>query len=68
MAPRKKMNILLADDGSQHARSAVQLVNDFPAQFRGRVLLLRAFNSGQITALSEIENAVEANANQLMPR
>jgi nucleotide-binding universal stress UspA family protein len=68
MAPKKRLNILLADDGSQHARSAVELVENIPKQLRGRVLILRAFDSGQMSALSEIEKALEVTASQLAAR
>lgn len=68
MTPKKKLNILLADDGSQHAKAALELVHNFPEQTHGRVLILRAFHSGQITAISEIEKSVEGTASKLAGR
>ena len=30
MTPQRRLNILLADDGSQHAQAAVELLQDLP--------------------------------------
>ena len=65
MTPMKRLDILLADDGSQHAMSAVELMGDFPESLRGRALILRAFHSGQVAAYPELEKAIERTANQL---
>lgn len=65
MTPKKRLNILLADDGSRHAKAAVELMQDFPESLRGRVLVLRAFDSGQISSLFEIERSFDATIGQL---
>ncbi len=68
MTPKKRLNILLADDGSQHARAAVELLGIIPPEVRTRVLVLRAFDSGQITSLSEIERALNRTVDHLAVR
>jgi len=44
MAPKKRLNILLADDGSQHAQAAVELLQNIPIPSKSHITVLRAFN------------------------
>lgn len=66
MTPKKRLNILLADDGSQHAQAAVQLLQELPLPPKSSILLLRAFNSGQIPLIPEFEKSLERSKSQLM--
>ena len=43
MAPKKRLNILLADDGSQHAQAAVELLGELLLPPKSRVTDLRVF-------------------------
>lgn len=51
-------NILLADDGSEHARAAVALVCDLPLPPDCRITVLRAFGSQQASELGQLEAAL----------
>jgi len=66
MTSKKRLNILLADDGSQHARSAVDLLRGVSFPPKSRVMVLRVFNSGQISGLPEFEKSLENTKNQLL--
>lgn len=68
MTPKKKLNILLADDGSQHAQAAVELLQNIPIPIKSRIWILRAFNSGQIPLIGEFEASLERSKNQLTGR
>ena len=68
MTPKKKLNILLADDGSQHAQAAVELLQNIPIPTNSRIWILRAFNSGQIPLIGEFEASLERSKNQLVGR
>ncbi|KAF0106780.1 MAG: Universal stress protein UspA and related nucleotide-binding protein [Anaerolineaceae bacterium] len=50
--------LLLADDGSEHARAAVALVSDLPLPPRCRVTVLRMFGSQQAAELGPLEEAL----------
>lgn len=65
MTPRKRLNILLADDGSQHAQSAVEMLQNVPIPPKSSITILRAFNSGQIPWLTDFERSLERSKNQL---
>jgi nucleotide-binding universal stress UspA family protein len=65
MTPRKRLNILFADDGSEHAQSAVALLQDLSLPLKSRVLVVRAFNSGQITMTPDFERSLERAKDQL---
>lgn len=65
MSPKKRLNILFADDGSQHAQAAVELIRSLPLLPYSRILVLHAFNSGQIPHISEYEKALERTGEQL---
>lgn len=68
MTPRKRLNILLADDGSQHAQAAVQLLQELPLPPKSSILILRAFHSDQIPMISEFEKSLERSKGQLLGR
>jgi len=59
MTSIKRMNILMADDSSQHAQSAVELIRDLSLPPRTRVMVLRVFTPGQISAIPEFEKSLE---------
>jgi nucleotide-binding universal stress UspA family protein len=59
MSTRQRLNILLADDGSQHAQAAVELLQQIPHPHKSRILVYRAFNSGQIPLIPEMERSLE---------
>jgi len=65
MSPKKRLNILLADDGSQHAQAAVELLQELPLPPKSSILVLRAFNSGQIPLISDFEKSLERSKAQL---
>jgi nucleotide-binding universal stress UspA family protein len=50
--------ILLADDGSEHARAAVTLVSNLPLPSQCRVTVLRVFGSQQAAELGALEKAL----------
>lgn len=68
MSPKKRLNILLADDGSQHAQAAVELLQELPLPPKSSILILRAFNSAQIPHISEFEKSLERSKEQLAGR
>jgi nucleotide-binding universal stress UspA family protein len=65
MTPKQRLNILLADDGSQHAQAAVEWLQNIPLPPKSRILVFRAFHSGQIPHISEFERALERTKTQL---
>jgi nucleotide-binding universal stress UspA family protein len=65
MTPKRRLNILLADDGSQHAQAAVELLQELPLPPKSSILILRAFNSGQIPLIPEFEKSLERSKGQL---
>jgi len=66
MTSKKRLGILLADDGSQHAQSAVELLRGISLPPRSRIMVLRVFNPGQISGIPEFENALEKTKNQFL--
>lgn len=68
MTPKNRLNILLADDGSQHAQAAVELLQNIPISPKSHIWILRAFNSGQLQFLSDIEASLERSKKQLAGR
>ena len=68
MTPRKRLNILFADDGSQHAQSAVEFLKDIPLPPNSRISVFQAFHSGQIPHISEYERSLERTKEQLSNR
>ena len=65
MIPKKRLNILLADDGSRHAQSAVELLQSLPLPTTSRIVVVRGFTSGQIPYLPEYEKALKRTKTQL---
>lgn len=65
MSPAKRMNILLADDGSTHAQAAVELLQKLPLPSKSKVCVYRAFHSGQIPLIPEMERSLERTRSQL---
>jgi nucleotide-binding universal stress UspA family protein len=65
MTPKKRLNILLADDGSQHAQAAVEWLQSSSLPPKSQIYVFRAFNSGQIPWISDFENALERTQTQL---
>lgn len=60
MTPRKKhrFNVLLADDGSEHARAAVTLLGDLPLPPDCLITVFRAFASTQAAEAGLLEEAL----------
>lgn len=65
MTPKKRWNILLADDGSLHAQAAVELLQNIPIPSKSRIWVYRAFNSGQIPLIPDMERSLERTKDQL---
>lgn len=68
MTPKKRLNILLADDGSQHAQAAVEWLQNLPLPPKSRILILRAFSSAQIPSIPDFARSLERSKNQLSGR
>jgi nucleotide-binding universal stress UspA family protein len=68
MTPKQCLDILLADDGSQHAQAAVRLLQDLPLSEKTEILVCRAFASNQIPWTSEFERSLEETRGQLASR
>ncbi|MGE5252221.1 MAG: universal stress protein [Bacteroidota bacterium] len=68
MTPKKRLNILLADDGSQHAQAAIELLQDLPLPAKTSVLILRAFSPGQVDWLPDFERSLQRSCGQLADR
>jgi nucleotide-binding universal stress UspA family protein len=65
MTPKKRLNILLADDGSQHAQAAVELLQNIPIPPKSHIWILRVFNSSQIHLIGDFEAALARSKSQL---
>ena len=63
---KRRMKILLADDGSQHAQAAVRLLQDLPLPPKSQVYVLRVFQPGQIDALRQMEQSLKHTEEQLL--
>jgi nucleotide-binding universal stress UspA family protein len=68
MTPKRRLNVLLADDGSQHAQAAVEWLQNFSLPEKSRILVLRAFHSGQIPWIADYERSLERTKSQLTAR
>jgi len=68
MTPRKKrqFDILLADDGSEHARAAVALLGDLPLPSECLITVFRVFASTQAAEVTVLEDAVAQTCALLM--
>jgi nucleotide-binding universal stress UspA family protein len=65
MTPKQRLNILLADDGSQHAWAAVEWLQSIPFPPKSSIFVFRAFHSGQIQVVPAFERALERTKTQL---
>ena len=65
MSPKRRMKILLADDGSQHAQAAVELLGELAWPPKSRVTDLRVFTSGQIPGIPDFEHALQKTKERL---
>ena len=63
---KRRMKILLADDGSQHAQAAVKLLQELPLPPKSRVHVLRAFPPGQTYAVGQMEKSLKHTEEQLL--
>ena len=61
----RRMNILLAYDGSQHAQAAVKLVQDLALHPKSKVHLLQVFPPGKTAVVSQLEHGLEAAEEEL---
>jgi nucleotide-binding universal stress UspA family protein len=66
MNSKKRLSILMADDGSQHAQSAVELIRGLSLPPGNRVMVLRVFTPGQISGIPEFENSLEKTRHQFL--
>ena len=66
MSPQKRLKILMADDGSQHAQSAVELIRDLSLPPKSRIMALRVFTPGQIDALPRLQTALDITKDRLL--
>lgn len=56
---RSPMKILLADDGSEHARAAVALLADLPLPAKSQITVLRVFTPLQISEHTNLQKALD---------
>ncbi len=59
------LNILLADDGSEHSHAAVQLVGDLALDNQTKIMALRVFTPADSAKVWALENALEATVEKL---
>lgn len=65
---KRRMKILLADDGSQHAQAAVRLLQELPLPPKSRVYVLRVFPPGQTYAVGQMEQSLKHTEEQLLEK
>jgi nucleotide-binding universal stress UspA family protein len=63
---KRRMKILLADDGSQHAQAAVKLLQELPLPPKSRIHVLRVFPPGQTYAVGQMERSLKHTEAQLL--
>jgi nucleotide-binding universal stress UspA family protein len=56
----------MADDGSQHAQSAVELIQSLSLPPKSRVMILRVFTPDQISGIPEFESSLEKTRHQFL--
>ena len=66
MTSIKRLNILMADDSSEHAWSAVELIRDLSLPPKTRVMVLRVFTPGQISGIPDFERSLEKTRQHLL--
>ena len=59
------LNILLADDGSEHSRAAVKLVGDLPLDEHSRIKALRVFTPSDTADVWLLERSLEITEDAL---
>ena len=64
----RRMKILLANDGSQHAQAAVKLLQELPLPPKSRVHVLRVFPPGQTYAVGQMERNLKHIEEQLLEK
>jgi len=64
--PKRRMKILLADDGSPHAQAAVKLLQELPLPPKSRVHVLRVFPPGQTYAVAQMEHSLKQTESNLL--
>ena len=65
MTPKQRLNILLADDGSQHAQAAVEWLQSISLPPNSQILVFRALHAGQIDFVPDFERSLERTKKQL---
>ncbi len=65
---RSPMKILLADDGSEHARAAVALLADLPLPVKSQITVLRVFTPLQISEHTNLQKALDQTQATLMSK
>jgi len=68
MTPKQRLDILLADDGSQHAQAALEFLQDLPLHPKTEILVCRAFDSGQIPWVAEFGQSLKKTEERLSSR
>ncbi len=68
MTPKKRLNILLADDGSQHAQASVDLLGELSLPPKSRITDLRVFTPDQIPGIPDFENALGKTKERLLQK
>ena len=63
---KKRMKVLLADDGSQHAQAAVRLLLELPLPPKSRVHVLRVFPPGQTFAVGQMQQRLKQTEETLL--
>jgi nucleotide-binding universal stress UspA family protein len=63
---KKRIKILLADDGSQHAQAAVRFLLELPLPPKSRVDVLRVFPPGQSYAVGQMDRGLKKTEEKLL--
>jgi len=63
---KRRMNILLADDGSQHAQAAVKFLQELPIPPKSNVHVLRVFQPSQASMASQMERNLKRTEEQIL--
>jgi nucleotide-binding universal stress UspA family protein len=63
---KKRLTVLFADDGSQHAQAAVQLLKALPMPVKSKVFVLRVFTPSQGAYISPMEKELKWTEQRLL--
>jgi len=63
---KKRLTVLFADDGSQHAQAAVQFLKALPMPVKSKVFALRVFTPSQGAYINPMEKELERTEQQLL--